>query len=198
LSAEGRDADARRLDDVDGLDAECQDKRGIRRPLAWFLSMWVVMIDGDDAAVAAPMLWRYRQGGPPAVANRASHVFTMLAGLGYFFVWIPCSVLAVFPLGVRAGQPSEMETTGTGSRCSGRGRYGHPHRRRSPAHLLEGASPCLLPGKRRRAASHWRQDAGTAWRQGVRFGIHCGLSCANSDGHLLVFGVMDPARNGLS
>jgi len=33
--------------------------------------------------------------------------------------------------------------------------------------------------------------AGTAWRQGMRFGLHCGLSCANLTAILLVAGVMD-------
>jgi len=34
-------------------------------------------------------------------------------------------------------------------------------------------------------------NTGTAWRQGVRFGLHCGLSCANLTAILLVIGVMD-------
>jgi predicted metal-binding membrane protein len=34
-------------------------------------------------------------------------------------------------------------------------------------------------------------DAGTAWRQGMRFGLHCGLSCANLTMVLLVVGVMN-------
>jgi predicted metal-binding membrane protein len=34
-------------------------------------------------------------------------------------------------------------------------------------------------------------DAGTAWRQGLRFGLRCSLSCANLTAILLVIGVMD-------
>jgi predicted metal-binding membrane protein len=34
-------------------------------------------------------------------------------------------------------------------------------------------------------------NAGTAWRQGVRFGLHCGLSCANLTVIFLVIGMMD-------
>src|SRR4030095_2758154 len=34
-------------------------------------------------------------------------------------------------------------------------------------------------------------DAGTAWRQGVRLGLHCARCCANLMSILLVLGVMD-------
>src|SRR5207245_459618 len=34
-------------------------------------------------------------------------------------------------------------------------------------------------------------DARTAWRLGMRFGLHCSLSCANLTSILLVMGVMD-------
>ena len=34
-------------------------------------------------------------------------------------------------------------------------------------------------------------DAGTAWRHGVRIGLHCGYCCANLMAILLVIGVMD-------
>ena len=34
-------------------------------------------------------------------------------------------------------------------------------------------------------------DAGTAWRHGLRLGLHCGHCCANLMAILLVIGVMD-------
>jgi predicted metal-binding membrane protein len=34
-------------------------------------------------------------------------------------------------------------------------------------------------------------DAGTAWRHGLRFGLHCGYCCAGPTAVLLVMGVMD-------
>jgi predicted metal-binding membrane protein len=34
-------------------------------------------------------------------------------------------------------------------------------------------------------------NASTAWREGVRFGLHCGASCANLTAILLAIGVMD-------
>src|SRR5512132_1143961 len=56
---DGRDADARRLDDVDGLDADVgQTWPGAAAP---FLGMWVVMMVAMMLPSLAPMLWRYRQ-----------------------------------------------------------------------------------------------------------------------------------------
>ena len=43
------------------------------------------------------------------------------------------------------------------------------------------------PGRGRTLAA----DAGTAWRHGVRLGLHCGHCCANLMAILLVIGVMD-------
>ena len=34
-------------------------------------------------------------------------------------------------------------------------------------------------------------DAGTAWRYGLRLGLHCGYCCAGLTAILLVIGVMD-------
>jgi predicted metal-binding membrane protein len=46
----------------------------------------------------------------------------------------------------------------------------------------------------REAPGHGRTlpaDSGTAWRQGIHFGLHCGLCSANLTAVLLVLGVMD-------
>jgi hypothetical protein len=56
---DGRDADARRLDDVDGVDADARTDVARRRGV---VPRHVGRDDGgDDAAVPDPMLWRYRQ-----------------------------------------------------------------------------------------------------------------------------------------
>src|SRR5580704_19147506 len=53
---------------------------------ASFLAMWVVMMVAMMLPSLAPMLWRYRQAvrwrGEPCIGR-----LTLLAGLGYFFVW---------------------------------------------------------------------------------------------------------------
>ncbi len=55
---------------------------------------------------------------------------------------------------------------------------------------MEGTSPGLLPGNAG-ARPYAAGDAATAWRHGLRLGLHCGLSCANLTAILLVIGVMD-------
>jgi predicted metal-binding membrane protein len=45
----------------------------------------------------------------------------------------------------------------------------------------------MAPGHRRALAA----DAGTAWRHGLRLGLHCSTCCAGLTATLLVIGVMD-------
>jgi hypothetical protein len=56
---DGRDADARRLDDVDGVDADARTDVARRRGV---VPRHVGRDDGsDDAPSLVAMLWRYRQ-----------------------------------------------------------------------------------------------------------------------------------------
>lgn len=154
---------------------------------ASFLVMWVVMMAAMMLPSLMPMLGRYRQAVGGRRQSRLGRL-TLLAGFGYFFVWTLFG-LAVFPLGV-ALAAVEME---------------HPALARvAPAAigvviLIAGAIQ-LTPWKAhylaccREAPARGRTlpaDARTAWRQGLRFGFHCGLSCANLTAILLVIGVMD-------
>jgi predicted metal-binding membrane protein len=154
---------------------------------ASFIGMWVVMMAAMMLPSLMPMLWRYRQGVGWAGESRLGYL-TTLAGAGYFFVWALFG-LAVFPFGVTlAAAEMQLPTLA----------------RAVPAAvgavvLLAGALQ-FTPWKAhhlaccREAPGHGRilpADAGTAWRKGVRFGLHCSLSCANLTAILLVIGVMD-------
>jgi len=154
---------------------------------ASFLAMWTVMMAAMMLPSLVSMLWRYRQAVCWAGKSRLGRL-TALTGVGYFFVWALFG-LAVFPVGV-ALATVEMD---------------HPALARAvpvavgAIILLAGAFQ-FTPWKShllaccRDAPGHGRMlpaDAGTAWRQGVRFGAHCGLSCANLTMILLVIGVMD-------
>jgi predicted metal-binding membrane protein len=154
---------------------------------AWFLAMWVVMMAAMMLPSLAPMLGRYRQAVHCTAESRLAPL-TVLAGLGYFFVWALFG-LAVFPLGVVLAT-AEME-----------------HSELACVVPVAVALVVLLAGAVQ--LTSWKAhhlaccrempargstlpaDAGTAWRQGVRFGLHCGLSCANLTVILLVVGVMD-------
>jgi len=143
-----------------------------------FLGMWVVMMAAMMLPSLTPLIGRYRQP-----AGR-----TALAGLGYFSVWALIG-LAVFPVGVAAAA-MEMD---------------HPSLARAVP--VATALTVLMAGALQ--FTKWKahhlvccrqapgpdrvlpDDAATAWRQGLRFGFHCGLSCANLTAVLLVIGVMD-------
>ena len=152
-----------------------------------FLGMWVMMMAAMMLPSLAPMLWRYRQRlekAPETLRGR----LTALVGLGYFFVWTLLG-LAVFAVGVAVaaiemGQPVLARAVpiaaGLVVLMAGALQFS-----KWKAHHLACCreSPrrdCVLPA-----------HAGAAWRQGVHFGLHCSLSCANLTAILLVIGVMD-------
>ena len=156
-------------------------------PAASFLGMWVVMMVAMMLPSLVPMLRRYRESVLSTGATRLGWL-TALVGGAYFFVWTACGI-AVFPLGAAL---AAMEM-------------------RQPA--LARAVPVmavvvvLIAGclqftawKARHVASCREApgrapmlagDAGTAWRLGLRLGLHCCYSCANLMAILLVAGIMD-------
>ena len=154
---------------------------------ASFLTMWVVMMMAMMLPSLAPMLWRYRQAVDWPGESRLARL-TALVGLGYFLVWTSCG-LALFPLGVAlAAVEMQFQLLARAVPIAG-----------GVVVLIAGAVQ-FTPWKAhhlaccREAPGHGcalPADADTAWRQGVHFGLHCGLSCANLTAILLVIGVMD-------
>jgi predicted metal-binding membrane protein len=134
-----------------------------------------------------PMLWRYRQAVGRAGATRLGGL-TALVGVGYLFVWTLFG-MAAFPLGVALAAAS-MEQPAL-----------------ARAVPIAGGVVVLIAGllqftawKARRLACcreapgrgrTLRADAGTAWRHGLRLGLHCVHCCAGLMAILLVIGVMD-------
>jgi predicted metal-binding membrane protein len=154
---------------------------------ASFLGMWVVMMAAMMLPSLTPMLWRYRQavtrtGGTPLGR------LTTLVGVGYFFVWTVFG-MAAFPLGV-ALAAVEMQLpalaravpmeVGVVVLIAGALQF-TPWKARQLACCRE------APGCGRMLSA----DAGTAWRYGLRLGLHCSYCCAGLTTVLLVVGVMD-------
>jgi len=154
---------------------------------ASFLGMWTVMMVAMMLPSLAPMLWRYRlaigRTGETRLGRR-----TALVGAGYFFVWIALG-MAAFPLGVTLAaiemqQPALARAVpiaaGGVALVAGALQFTawKAHHlascREAPGH------GCTLPA-----------DAGTAWRHGLRLGLHCSSGCAGLTAVLLVIGVMD-------
>jgi len=133
------------------------------------------------------MLWRYRKAVDRTGETRLGRL-TALVGLGYFFVWTAFG-MAAFPLGV-ALAAVEMQlpalaravpiAAGVIVLIAGAFQFTS-----WKAHHL--ACCREAPGRGRTLPA----DAGTAWRHGLRLGLHCTYCCAGLTAILLIIGVMD-------
>ncbi len=154
---------------------------------ASFICMWIVMMLAMMLPSLVPMLSRYRHAvGASGVARLGR--LTAAVGAGYFFVWTLFGMIA-FPLGV-ALAAIEMR---------------HPELARG-APFAAGVV-VLIAGFLQFTAWKARHlaccrempergrtmpaDASTAWRHGLRLGLHCSRCCAGLMAILLVIGVMD-------
>ncbi|SAL47948.1 membrane protein [Caballeronia udeis] len=158
-----------------------------RGAAASFIGMWVVMMAAMMLPSFTPMLWRYRQAVGRTGERRLGWL-TVLVGVGYFFVWTAFGI-AVFLLG-NAFAALAMQLPGLARvvpvaadaivLLSGALQF-----TAWKAHHLaccRDASGCGRP---------LRADAGTAWRHGLRLGLHCSTCCAGLTAILLVIGLMD-------
>jgi predicted metal-binding membrane protein len=154
---------------------------------ASFLGMWVVMMVAMMLPSLLPMLWRYRQAIRRTGQTRLGKL-TVLAGVGYFCVWAVIG-MAAFALGA-AFAGIEMQRPGLARAVPlGVGVI-----------VLIAGSLQFTAWKTQqldccRQLPDWARtlpaDAVTAWRHGVRLGIHCSYCCAGLTAILLVAGVMD-------
>jgi predicted metal-binding membrane protein len=154
---------------------------------ASFLCMWVVMMVAMMLPSLVPMLWRYRQAVGRTGKTRLGRL-TALVGAGYFFVWTVFG-MAVFALGV-ALAAVQMQL---------------PYLARAVpiaigVVILMAGSLQLTAWKARHLAYCYEApgpghalSAGvlTAWRHGLRLGLHCSQCCVGLMAILLVIGVMN-------
>jgi predicted metal-binding membrane protein len=149
--------------------------------------MWVVMMLAMMLPSLVPMLWRYRHAVGRTGETRLGRL-TALMGAGYFLVWTVFG-MAAFPLGVALAavemqQPALARTVPIAA---------------GGVVLIAGALQFTAWKARHLACCRETPgrghtlpaDAGTAWRHGLRLGLHCGHCCANLIAILLVIGVMD-------
>jgi predicted metal-binding membrane protein len=149
--------------------------------------MWVVMMVAMMLPSLVPMLWGYRQAVGGTGGTRLGWL-TALVGMGYFFVWTLFGV-AVFPLGVALAAIEMRQPALAGVVPIAVGVV-----------VLLAGSLQLTAWKARHLAccreAPWRgralpAAAGTAWRHGLRLGLHCGYCCSVLMTILLSLGVMD-------
>ncbi len=154
---------------------------------ASFLSMWVVMMMAMMLPSLVPMLWRYRQAvgrtGEPRLGR-----LTVLVGVGYVFVWTVFG-MAAFPLGVAlATVEMQQQALARAVPIAIGGVVVIAGALQFTAWKARHLACCReAPGRGRTLPS----DAGTAWRHGLRLGLHCSYCCAGLTAILLVVGVMD-------
>ena len=152
-----------------------------------FVGMWVVMMVAMMLPSLVPMLWRYRQAVRRTGEMRLGRL-TVLVGVAYFFVWTALG-MAAFPLGA-ALAAVEMQQSALARAAplavgvvvliaGGLQFTTWKERHLACCRELPGCD-CTLPA-----------DAATAWRQGLRLGLHCAACCAGLTAILLVIGVMD-------
>ena len=152
-----------------------------------FLAMWVVMMVAMMLPSVVPMLLRYREAVGTTAKTRLGRL-TVLVAVAYYLVWTALG-MAVFPVGVALTtiamqQPAIARTVpiavGLSVLIAGAFQF-----TAWKAHHLAccrdtlGHSHTLPP------------DAGTAWRHGLRLGLHCIYCCAGLTTILLVIGIMD-------
>jgi predicted metal-binding membrane protein len=154
---------------------------------ASFLSMWVVMMVAMMLPSLIPMLWRYRQA---VVITSETHLnrLSALVGVGYFMVWIVFG-MAAFPLGIAlAAVEMRQPTVARAVPIAVGGVVLIAGALQLTAWKARHLACCReAPGRGIRLPA----DAGTAWRHGVRLGLHCISCCAALMAILLVIGVMD-------
>src|SRR5262249_49253372 len=139
---------------------------------ASFLGMWVVMMVAMMLPSLAPTLWRYRQAvGSPGGAPLGA--LTALMGGGYFFVWTLFGA-AAFPLGAALAAVEMRQPVLARAVPFAVG----------VVVLMAGAFQLTVWKARhlaccRETPGHGplATGAATAWRQGLRLGLHCSLCC---------------------
>ena len=153
--------------------------------VAAFVGMWIVMMVAMMLPSLTPALWRYREAvGSICETDR----LTALVAVGYFFVWTVIG-MAIFPLGAALAaaemqQPAVVLTVriavGVVVLVAGALQFTawKTHHLACCREAPDGIR--TLP-----------RDAATAWRYGLRLGLHCSYCCAGLTAVLLVTGVMD-------
>ena len=154
---------------------------------ASFLGMWLVMMAAMMLPSLVPALARYRRAVGGTGGTRLGRL-TALVVAGYFFVWTVFGI-AVFPVGVALASMEMQRPALARAVPMAAGLIvliaGALQFTAWKAHHL--ACCRESPGRGRTLPPNAR----TAWRHGLRLGLHCSYCTAGLTAILLAFGVMD-------
>jgi predicted metal-binding membrane protein len=167
---------------------------------ASFLGMWTIMMAAMMLPSLAPALWRYRQS-VGETGKLSSSLSTAAVAGGYFLVWALLGA-AVFPVGA-ATNAAVMESPVL-ARCAPIAsalvvlaagvlqltRWKSRHLACCRQGCRRESVECrrVLPAN---AGARRLGNAASAWRCGLRLGLHCSQCCAGLTVALLVTGIMD-------
>jgi predicted metal-binding membrane protein len=149
--------------------------------------MWIVMMLAMMLPCLLPVLRRYQQA-VGSTGNPNPGRLTALVGAGYFFVWTLFG-MAVFLLGVPLAEIEMQQpaisravplAAGISILLAGSLQFTAWKTRHLACCRQAPGCSCVLPA-----------DAAGAWRQGLRFGLHCSQCCAGLMAILLITGVMN-------
>jgi predicted metal-binding membrane protein len=152
-----------------------------------FAVMWTVMMVAMMLPSLAPTLWRYREAVGKAGESRLGRL-TVLVGVAYFLVWTAFGML-VYPAGVALAAVAMRHRAVAGAvpmaaalvvLMAGAFQFASWKAHHLACCREAPGRGCTLPA-----------DAATAWRLGLRLGLHCGYGCAGLTAILLVIGIMD-------
>jgi predicted metal-binding membrane protein len=152
-----------------------------------FLGMWMAMMVAMMLPSLLPMLWRYRRAVGGAAETRLGRL-TALVGVGYFAVWSAFGMVA-FALGValaaierRVPEAARAIPLADAVIFLIAGCLQFSAWKAYHLACCRGVAgrACTLPA-----------SADTAWRDGLRCGLHCSSCCAGLTAVLFGLGVMD-------
>jgi predicted metal-binding membrane protein len=154
---------------------------------ASFLGMWVMMMVAMMLPSLAPMLWHYRNSAGGGAESRVDGL-AALVGVGYFIVWTAIG-MAAYPLGIGLTSLTMQLPVLARAVPFVVGVIvlvaGAIQLTAWKAHHLA----CCRVAPMRGWASP--ANAGTAWRYGLRLGVHCSLCSSGLTAILFVVGIMD-------
>jgi predicted metal-binding membrane protein len=152
-----------------------------------FLGVWSVMMVAMMLPSLVPMLWRYREAFGRTGESRPGRLAALL-GVGYFSVWTGFGVVVFLVGTVLAAIQMQQPALARGAPLA-------------VAVVLLLAGALQFTGWKAHHLAYCREAPGrgrtppatarTAWRHGLRLGLHCSQCCAGLMAILLVLGVMD-------
>ncbi len=154
---------------------------------AAFLGMWILMMVAMMLPALVPMLARYRRAVGRTGAEQLGRL-TAIVALGYFAVWTALGAI-LYPLGVGVAELATRQPDVSRAVPLAMG----------VVVLLAGAlqfsawkaSHLACCRKAPDNGRSFPADDASAWRHGLRLGLHCCHCCAGPTAILLVRGVMD-------